>query len=94
MKRSSLTACFFALFFLFIFSAWIAAGEIRAESGDACPVMRNRKIRKDRYAEIDGHRIYVCCKSCAKKISKNPDKYRALPGSDFHAPKASATAVN
>jgi len=63
-----------------------AAGEPKAPEGASvekkaelapqtiCPVMGN-PINKELYADVDGKRIYVCCKGCIDPIKKNPQKY-------------------
>ena len=39
-----------------------------------CPVM-NGEINKEKFVDVKGKRIYVCCPPCIAKIKKNPDKY-------------------
>jgi len=57
-----------------------------------CPVMGS-PVKKDLYADVDGKRIYVCCRGCIGLIQKNPGKYlnklkkggvevEAIPGAD------------
>ena len=41
---------------------------------ETCPVMGG-KINKSLYADVNGHRVYVCCKGCISTIKKDPDKY-------------------
>ena len=33
------------------------------------------KINKSLYADVNGKRIYVCCKGCISKIKADPEKY-------------------
>ena len=39
-----------------------------------CPVMGG-KIDSDLYVDVNGKRIYVCCRGCISAIESNPDKY-------------------
>lgn len=39
-----------------------------------CPVMGG-EINKKLYVDVDGKRIYVCCRGCLAAIRKNPAKY-------------------
>ena len=39
-----------------------------------CPVMGG-KINKTQYIDIEGYRIYTCCKPCIAKIKANPEKH-------------------
>ena len=41
-----------------------------------CPVMGS-KIDKTQYVDVNGYRIYICCKGCAKPIKAAPDKFIA-----------------
>ncbi len=40
-----------------------------------CPIMKGNKINKKLYVDAKGKRIYVCCKGCIAKVTKNPEKY-------------------
>ncbi len=40
-----------------------------------CPVMEGNKINKDLHVDVEGKRIYVCCKGCISKIKEDPKKY-------------------
>lgn len=40
----------------------------------SCPVM-GEKINKSLYADVDGHRIYVCCGGCIGAVKADPQKY-------------------
>jgi YHS domain-containing protein len=67
-----------------------AAAAARADAGQAadagqtintvCPVSGDTvgSVGKPVYAEYHGKKIAFCCKDCAKKFYKNPDKYGAL----------------
>jgi YHS domain-containing protein len=56
----------------------------RADAGQAintvCPVSGDivGSVGKPVYAEYHGKKIAFCCRDCAKKFYKNPDKYGAL----------------
>ncbi len=39
-----------------------------------CPVMGG-KINKDLFVDVDGRRIYVCCKACIDEVKADPQKY-------------------
>jgi YHS domain-containing protein len=39
-----------------------------------CPVMKN-PIDSSAYTDIQGQRVYHCCKGCEKKLRANPDIY-------------------
>jgi len=61
-----------------------------------CPVMGG-KINKSLYADVNGKRIYVCCKGCIAKVKAAPAKYiKQLEGKgvelDKAAPKKEATS--
>jgi len=46
----------------------------KGEPQTTCPVMGG-KINKTQYADVEGVRIYVCCKSCIKVIEADPKTY-------------------
>lgn len=50
------------------------AATVLAAPQTTCPVMGG-KINKAQYADVKGHRIYVCCPGCIGKIKADPDKY-------------------
>lgn len=39
-----------------------------------CPVM-GEKIDSTVYTDLQGQRVYFCCKGCSKKLKADPDKY-------------------
>ncbi len=39
-----------------------------------CPVM-DGKINPKQYADVEGYRIYVCCKPCIAKVKAEPKKF-------------------
>ena len=39
-----------------------------------CPVMGG-EINKDIYVDVEGKRIYLCCRGCEEAIKKEPLKY-------------------
>lgn len=41
-----------------------------------CPVMGG-KINPKQYTDVNGYRIYTCCKPCISKINAAPDKFIA-----------------
>ncbi len=41
-----------------------------------CPVMGG-KIDKNKFVDVKGYRVYVCCPGCIAAIEKDPDKYLA-----------------
>jgi rhodanese-related sulfurtransferase len=41
-----------------------------------CPVMGG-KINPELYADVEGHRIYVCCQGCIATVKADPAKYLA-----------------
>jgi len=48
------------------------AAEVKVQT--TCPVMGG-KIKQDLYVDVEGKRIYVCCKGCIAPIKKDPAKY-------------------
>ncbi len=48
----------------------------------ACP-MSGDPIDADLFAEVDGKKIYTCCKNCAAKYAKAPEKYKAGLASSY-----------
>lgn len=40
-----------------------------------CPIMTNNQVNKSLYVDVDGKRIYVCCKGCIGAVKKDPVKY-------------------
>lgn len=57
---------------LLISMATIALAEGSPQT--TCPVMGG-KINKDLYVDIEGVRIYVCCKGCIAPIKADPKKF-------------------
>lgn len=45
-----------------------------AEPQTVCPVMGG-KINKAQYTDVEGYRIYVCCKGCIGLIEANPQTF-------------------
>ena len=41
-----------------------------------CPVMGG-KINKNLFVDVDGKRVYVCCKGCLPDLKQDPAKYIA-----------------
>jgi hypothetical protein len=71
----------------------VQAAEKKAEpkKQTTCPVMGG-KINKAQYADVEGHRIYVCCPGCIGKIKAEPAKYiKQLKAQGVELEKAPAT---
>jgi len=56
---------------LLLVSATIAFAEGKPQT--ICPIMGG-KINKAEYADVEGYRIYVCCKPCIAKLKTDPEK--------------------
>jgi len=39
-----------------------------------CPISGEELEDHDAYIDYEGHRIYTCCKKCAKKVAKKPEQ--------------------
>jgi hypothetical protein len=39
-----------------------------------CPIMAGSAINKNLFADVEGKRIYVCCKGCIAPIKADPKK--------------------
>ena len=52
----------------------MAATTAFAAPQTACPVMGG-KVTPKQYADVNGYRIYVCCKPCVAKVKADPAKY-------------------
>lgn len=59
---------------LTILCVLIAASAAVAKPQTNCPVMGG-KINNAHYADVDGYRIYVCCRPCIAKVKADPQKY-------------------
>ena len=44
-------------------------------ANEKCPVMTKKKSKATKYVDYEGHRIYVCCNTCIKRMTKDPKKY-------------------
>ena len=53
-------------------SAKTAPPKLKAQT--LCPVM-NKPIDSSAYTDIQGQRIYHCCRGCEKELRAHPDKY-------------------
>ncbi len=40
-----------------------------------CPVMPGHKVKEKFFADYQGRRIYLCCRSCVKAFKKDPARY-------------------
>ena len=57
----------------------------------ACPVMGG-EINTNLFVDVEGKRVYVCCKGCIGAIKKDPAKYVGkLEAEGFTLDKAPAT---
>ena len=46
--------------------------------GMKCFIMKKRTIKNTKYAiDYKDAKLYLCCKSCVKRMTKTPDKYEA-----------------
>lgn len=54
-----------------------AKGEAPAQLQVMCPVMTEKQVRKSLHVDHEGKRVFLCCKDCLKKVTKNPAKYIA-----------------
>ena len=59
------------LLILTLMLATLAFAEGKSQT--TCPVMGG-KINKALYADVEGYRIYVCCKGCIAPIKADPKK--------------------
>ena len=50
-----------------------APAEVKMQT--TCPVMTGNEINKNIFADYDGKRVYVCCRSCRRTFRKDPAKY-------------------
>lgn len=48
------------------------AAEPALKPQTTCPIMAGSAIDKDLYVDVNGKRIYVCCKGCIEPIRKDP----------------------
>ena len=51
-----------------------AAAATQLKPQTICPVMGN-EINRSLFVDVNGKRIYVCCKACIDPVKKNPEKY-------------------
>ncbi len=59
------------LIILLTATAMLAFAEGKQQT--TCPIMGG-KINKAQYADVEGYRIYVCCKPCIAKVKADPKK--------------------
>lgn len=75
MKRTKVIALLVtAIIGLGFVSAQAAEKKVAPKKQTTCPVMGG-KINKALYADVNGNRIYVCCKGCIAKIKAEPSKF-------------------
>ena len=86
MKKQSWVGCVLVGMFVGTLSAMAAddkaapaatnapavAKEVKAQT--TCPVM-GEPINKKLFVDVEGKRIYVCCKACVKTVTAEPAKY-------------------
>lgn len=55
----------------------------RKPAAPSCPVMPGERVKPQFYVDINGERVYVCCRSCVKALKKHPERYlKIAPGAD------------
>lgn len=52
----------------------VEKSEPKMKAQTLCPVMGG-KINPDLYVDVNGKRIYVCCRGCVAEVKKHPAKY-------------------
>ena len=57
------------------FGALAAEKKAEPKKQTICPVMRSQPIDKEKYIDVKGKRVYVCCSGCITQVKANPDKY-------------------
>lgn len=73
--RNSFKAIFFAAALSLVGEA---VGQARMPmTNTQCPVMKGERAKDKFFVDYEGQRIRLCCKSCIKRFSKNPEKYLA-----------------
>ena len=82
MKKKHLTL-------LLLLSATLAFAEGKTQT--ICPIMGG-KINKALYADVDGYRIYVCCKGCIAPIKADPKKIIEKMKADGIEPEKAPTS--
>lgn len=55
-------------------SSAVPAPAAEQVANTVCPVMGG-PVNPELYAEVNGRKIFVCCKGCIKTIQDNPEKY-------------------
>jgi len=85
-----------AIFFIasFVFPLFLSPILLSAEMGKAqaivevgnkmCPVSGD-KVSGKNFVEYEGKRYGLCCKMCADKFNKNPEKFIAMLDQDAEA---------
>ncbi|MCC8167536.1 MAG: hypothetical protein LIQ31_15710 [Planctomycetes bacterium] len=56
-----------------VFAALARNDDAAEPLSQACPIMGNR-INRQLFLEKDGRRVFMCCKSCTKRLQNNWDK--------------------
>lgn len=68
-----------------------AAADAAVSPQTKCPIMGG-KIDKSLYADVNGHRIYVCCPGCLAKVTADPQAAIAKIRAAGEQPERLATA--
>ena len=70
---------FASRFFLFalVFTAIPSVANAQFDKRPSCVVMPGNRVKEKFFADYKGERIHFCCRSCAKRFKKNPEKYWA-----------------
>lgn len=74
IHRKVMTLLVTAIIGLGLISSEAAEKKTEVKKQTTCPVMGG-KINKAQFADVQGKRIYVCCKGCIAKIKSDPGKY-------------------
>ena len=72
MKRATLKSVATAGALLLAFAAFAAETKPEPKKQTHCPVMVRQPIDKNLYIDVQGKRVYVCCKGCRNQIKAEP----------------------
>ncbi|VGO21446.1 hypothetical protein [Pontiella sulfatireligans] len=75
MSRRNLTAALITATLALSLGAIAEEKKSESKKQTICPVMRSQPIDKDKYIDVKGKRVYVCCSGCINQVKANPDKY-------------------
>lgn len=48
-----------------------AAAPAKETVQTVCPILDGNKINKETFVDVDGKRVYVCCKACIEAVKKD-----------------------